>query len=178
MLGDWSFYYSPSLHVHVMSYYKMMTSIHSTIFVCIQYIYSVSTHYKQFVTCQHTVCTFSVYFILLEGAVTGCDFCFYFLTTYNISAPPAVCNSGCSLGIFGSCLGLLSTSLGIVFSWGSLSSVEDYWASGLTTSSIFLIIVLKENIVLSWRLLCSAGDHHLQLRIRFFSWGLCSSAKD
>lgn len=41
----------------------------------------------------------------------GCDFCFYFLSTYNISASPAACVGGCSLGAFGGCTRLIGSAI-------------------------------------------------------------------
>ena len=44
-------------------------------------------------------------------SIAGCDFCFYYLATYNLTAPPAACVGGCSLGTFGSCSKLVVSSL-------------------------------------------------------------------
>merc|ERR1711935_291258 len=44
-------------------------------------------------------------------SVAGCDFCYYFLATYNLSLSPASCNGGCSLSVVGSCTALLSDSI-------------------------------------------------------------------
>ena len=44
-------------------------------------------------------------------SIVGCDFCFYYLSTYNLSVAPAACVGGCSLGAFGSCSKLVSSSL-------------------------------------------------------------------
>ena len=44
-------------------------------------------------------------------SIAGCDFCFYYLSTYNLSVAPAACVGGCSLGAFGSCSKLISSSL-------------------------------------------------------------------
>ncbi len=45
------------------------------------------------------------------SSLSGCDFCIYFLATYNVSASPAACIGGCSLGTFGSCTGLVGESI-------------------------------------------------------------------
>ena len=50
-------------------------------------------------------------FLACGASVAGCDFCFYFLSTYNLTASPAACVGGCSLGTFGSCSSLVGTSL-------------------------------------------------------------------
>ena len=44
------------------------------------------------------------------ASVAGCDYCMYFLTTYNLTVSPAACVGGCSLGTFASCSSLLGTS--------------------------------------------------------------------
>jgi hypothetical protein len=46
-----------------------------------------------------------------SASIAGCDFCFYYLATYNLSVAPAACVGGCSLGTFGSCSKLVGTSL-------------------------------------------------------------------
>ena len=50
-------------------------------------------------------------FMSCGASVAGCDFCFYFLATYNVSAGPSACVGGCSLGTFGSCSSLVGTSI-------------------------------------------------------------------
>ena len=45
------------------------------------------------------------------GSLAGCDFCLYFFATYNVSAHPNVCLSGCALGTVGSCTSLIGTSV-------------------------------------------------------------------
>lgn len=45
------------------------------------------------------------------ASLAGCDFCFYYLATYNLSVAPAACVGGCSLSTFGSCSGVISTSI-------------------------------------------------------------------
>ena len=44
------------------------------------------------------------------ASVAGCDYCMYFLTTYNLTVSPAACVGGCSLGTFASCSSLIGTS--------------------------------------------------------------------
>ena len=44
------------------------------------------------------------------GSVAGCDYCFYFLSTYNLSVVPSACSSGCSFAVFGSCVSLITES--------------------------------------------------------------------
>ena len=44
------------------------------------------------------------------ASVAGCDYCMYFLTTYNLTVSPAACVGGCSLGTFASCSALVGTS--------------------------------------------------------------------
>ena len=44
-------------------------------------------------------------------SIAGCDFCFYYLSTYNLSVAPAACVGGCSLGAFGACSKLITSSL-------------------------------------------------------------------
>ena len=44
------------------------------------------------------------------ASVAGCDYCLYFLTTYNLTISPAACVGGCSLGTFASCSSLIGTS--------------------------------------------------------------------
>ena len=44
------------------------------------------------------------------ASVAGCDFCMYYLGTYNLTAPPAACIGGCSLSTFGSCSKLVVNS--------------------------------------------------------------------
>ena len=44
-------------------------------------------------------------------SIAGCDFCFYYLATYNLTASPAACVGGCSLGAFASCSNLIVSSL-------------------------------------------------------------------
>ena len=44
------------------------------------------------------------------ASVAGCDYCMYFLTTYNLTVSPAACVGGCSLGTFASCSSLVGTS--------------------------------------------------------------------
>ena len=45
------------------------------------------------------------------ASVAGCDYCMYFLTTYNLTVSPAACVGGCSLGTFASCSSLVGTSI-------------------------------------------------------------------
>ena len=45
------------------------------------------------------------------ASVVGCDFCIYYLSTYNLTATPAACIGGCSLGTFGSCSKLVANSI-------------------------------------------------------------------
>ena len=44
-------------------------------------------------------------------SIAGCDFCFYYLATYNLSVAPAACVGGCSLSTFGSCSKIITSSL-------------------------------------------------------------------
>ena len=44
------------------------------------------------------------------ASLAGCDFCIYYLGTYNLTAPPAACVGGCSLSTFGSCSKLVVNS--------------------------------------------------------------------
>ena len=44
-------------------------------------------------------------------SIAGCDFCFYYLATYNLSVAPAACVGGCSLGAFGACSKLIPSSI-------------------------------------------------------------------
>ena len=46
-----------------------------------------------------------------SASVVGCDFCIYYLATYNLTAPPAACIGGCSLSTFSSCSKLVAKSL-------------------------------------------------------------------
>lgn len=55
--------------------------------------------------------------IACSSSFAGCDFCMYFLATYNISASPAACVAGCSLGSFGTCSTLVTTSLTSSLGW-------------------------------------------------------------
>merc|ERR1719422_880367 len=49
------------------------------------------------------------------ASVAGCDFCYYFLGTYNISLSPAACSGSCSLSVVGSCTGLMTESISNTF---------------------------------------------------------------
>ncbi len=44
------------------------------------------------------------------ASLAGCDFCFYYLSTYNLSVAPAACVGGCSLSAFSSCSKLIPNS--------------------------------------------------------------------
>ncbi len=52
------------------------------------------------------------------ASVAGCDFCFYYLATYNLSVAPAACIGGCSLSTFGSCSKLVGSSIVQTFDLG------------------------------------------------------------
>ena len=49
------------------------------------------------------------------ASVAGCDFCYYFLATYNMSLTPAACNGGCSLSVVGSYTALVTDSVAKTF---------------------------------------------------------------
>ena len=44
----------------------------------------------------------------LPLSLSGCDFCFYFFASYNLSVSPGVCTPGCLMGTVGSCATLLT----------------------------------------------------------------------
>ena len=47
----------------------------------------------------------------LTSLVAGCDFCFYFFSSYNISVSPGACSTGCLMGTIGSCATIISQVL-------------------------------------------------------------------
>jgi hypothetical protein len=42
---------------------------------------------------------------------TGCDFCNYFLSTYNAGVGPPACHGSCTFAVIGKCAGLLKKSV-------------------------------------------------------------------
>ena len=43
--------------------------------------------------------------------MAACDYCLYFLSAYNVTAPPAACVGGCSIGTYGNCASVVGTAI-------------------------------------------------------------------
>ena len=63
----------------------------------------------------HDSCNIIKLYHLSVLFLPGCDFCYYFLATYNLTVTPAACSSSCSLGVVGSCTSLITTSVANTF---------------------------------------------------------------